>query len=231
MDDPQCDGFTYVPEFACHLQYGGDDVAVRGFKKALNLLDDDRLVNDDKKARCYEKTLSELSIDQICWQANNLGLCDKAYDANGEQGPSLTECESDLGEGEGKMGTKFCKILTKMMNTAGRSFKEGVTKQLSMKSSFTTICGASCPGTTWTVHEGKICKAPGLRLQPRERVRNFSICLAKCAADVACKGVHRRYQWCYYQSRVDTKDIKNGVFETDDDGNATWNSEFCYVKN
>jgi len=207
-NDPECHGISYRGN-KCYFQIGGttSKTATRG----LNF-------KTKAKSKCYEKTLNALSTAEICWQANSLGLCDKAY---GHQGPALSECVKDLDDmGNTELGTKFCAMLSKMMTKAGKKWKEGPVAQLE-NSSLAKICGASCPGTTWTMHEGKKCMNKKIRNDGKE---NLSICLAKCAAEEACMGVSRRGKMCVYQSRINVNDIKDSTMTGKD-------KDFCFVKN
>jgi len=204
-NDDECDGVSNIWN-KCFFQYGGG--------LHLNM-------KDKNKHTCYEKTLSAVSKAQVCWQANNLGICDKAY-GTGEKGSPQSECETDFavngfGFDGAETGSKFCKYLARTMQSNGKSWAKEV-HPISKMTSLANLCGELCPTrTTWT-YVGKKCTSNNLG--EKDYMNNFSMCLATCAANVACKGVTRRGNSCIYQSKVETTDLRKG------DGN--WH---CYMKN
>jgi len=204
-NDDKCDGISNI-WINSYFQYGG---GLPLNKKAKN------------KHTCYEKTLSAVSKAQVCWQANNLGICDKAYGTDGKGSPQ-SECETDFavngfGFDGAETGSKFCKYLARTMQNYGKNFITEV-HPYSKMTSLANLCGELCPSrTTWT-YVAKKCA--GNNLGEPDYMPNFSMCLAKCAANVACKGVTRRNNKCIFQSKVETKDLKHG--------DGTWH---CYMKN
>jgi len=211
-NDDECDGVSNVWN-KCFFQYGG---GLHLNAKAKN------------KHTCYEKTLSTVSKAQVCWRANNLGICDKAYGTD-----TQSECETDFavngfGFDGAETGSKFCKYLARTMNNYGKSWAKEV-HPVSKLTSLANLCGELCPSkTTWT-YVGKKCTSNNLNIGKvlengsqgaKDFVNNFSMCLAKCAANVACKGVTRRNNQCIYQSKVETTDLKQG--------DGKWH---CYMKN
>jgi len=204
-NDDECDGVSNIWN-KCFLQYG------RG--QSLNKV-------AKNKHTCYEKTLSAVSKAQVCWQANNLGICDKAYGTS-EQGPKQAECETDFavngfGFSGAETGSKFCKFLARTMQNEGQNFKTEV-HPVSKMTSLANFCGELCPSrTTWT-YVNKKCTAKFIGVADRKA--NFSFCLAKCAAHADCKGVTRRLNTCRYQTTAQTTKYV--------EGDGDWH---CYQKN
>jgi len=211
-NDDECDGFNTVFH-RCFMQTG------RGYK--LNMKADPK-----GKHTCYEKTLSTVSKAQLCWQANNLGICDKAYGTD-NQGSPQSECESDFavngfGVDGAETGSKFCKYLARTMQINGKNWSKEV-HPVSTLTSLANLCGELCPSkTTWT-YVAKMCRSNNIFKDGKvvkDRFNNISDCLAKCAANVACKAVTRTHNLCLYQSKVEPADLKVG--------NGSWH---CYAKN
>jgi hypothetical protein len=196
-NDDECDA-VWLSKKKCVAQLGGD--------KPLNIRP--RVGHD-----CHEKTLSEVAKAQVCWMANNLGICDKAYDnsSSGLPGSLQSDCETDFavngfGFDGAETGSKFCKFLTRKMHQTGNSLKREV-HPISTMTSLANMCGELCPSRTKWTYEAKKC-TKNYYGKPDKNIRNFSLCLAKCAADVACKGITRRLKTCIYQSKVELTDLQ-----------------------
>merc|ERR1712224_1163891 len=164
---------------------------------------------------CFVKEMSASSKAQLCWEAKSKGLCDKAY-------TEQADCEADFGNSA--LGTKFCKHMTDMMVAAAKKRNKGPTVAM-VNSSISEICGAECPGTGFTMHEGKYCNKR--TIGSRVKLGNVSECKAACAADVNCVGFHRKSIMCMYQSRINSNDLKTTKYT----GNAWQKKDYCFVKN
>lgn len=168
-----------------------------------------------KKAKagdtCYEKDLSAQSKTDICGEAKAKGLCDGAFE-------SVSDCKTAFDNSA--LATKFCPMVANNMIDAGKRFK--FLPEVAMEnSSISAVCGAECPGTTWTKNVDKKCGAHQIT---KELEQNIGICFSKCAANDACKAVYRKGVHCMYQSEVVMKDSAYS-------GNEWQKKEYCFVKN
>jgi hypothetical protein len=180
-NDDECDA-VWLSKKKCVAQLGGD--------KPLNIRP--RVGHD-----CHEKTLSEVAKAQVCWMANNLGICDKAYDnsSSGLPGSLQSDCETDFavngfGFDGAETGSKFCKFLTRKMHQTGNSLKREV-HPISTMTSLANMCGELCPSRTKWTYEAKKCTKKLLR-KTRQKHKKFQLVLGKMRSGRSLQGYYQK---------------------------------------